>query len=75
MEGLLLLLAGFGLKERSWRVFGLVVLLLALFKAFLVDLRQLSTLYYILSLIALGIVLLFVSYVYTRHKDKLKKLI
>lgn len=74
IEGMLLLLAGFGLKDKEWRIFGLVILLMTLAKAFLVDLRQLSTLYYILSLIVLGIALLFVSYLYTKHKDKIKKL-
>jgi hypothetical protein len=75
LEGLLLFLAGFGLKEKNWRIYGLIVLLLTLLKAFLIDLRQLSTLYYILSLIALGLALLFVSFIYTKYKDKIKKLI
>lgn len=75
IEGMLLFLLGFGIKEKHWRMFGLVILLLALGKAFLIDLRQLSTLYYILCLIGLGMALLFVSYVYTKNKDKIKKLI
>ena len=75
IEGLLLFLFGFALKEKHWRIYGLVILLVTLAKAFLVDLRQLSTLYYILSLIGLGITLLFVSYIYTKHKDKIRKLI
>ena len=70
-----LFLAGFGLKEKPWRIYGLIILLMTLAKIFLVDLRQLSTLYYILSLIVLGVALLFVSYIYTKHKDKIKKLI
>ena len=75
IEGLLLFLVGFGIKERNWRFFGLIILLSTLVKAFLVDLRQLSTIHYILSLIALGLALLFVSYIYTKNKDKIKKLI
>ena len=75
IEGLCLFLVGIGFKEKQWRIYGLLTLLLTLAKAFLVDLRQLSTLYYILSLIALGVALLFVSYIYTKHKDKIKKLI
>jgi len=74
-EGLLLFLCGFGLKERNWRIYGLIILMLTLLKTFLIDLRQLGTLYYILSLIGLGAVLLFVSYIYTKYKDKIKKLI
>ena len=75
IEGMLLFLLGFGIKEKYWRIFGLAILLLTLCKAFLIDLRQLSTLYYILCLIGLGLALLFVSYIYTKHKDKIKKLI
>ena len=75
LEGMLLFLFGFGIKEKYWRMFGLVILLVTLAKAFLIDLRQLSTLYYILCLIGLGLALLFVSYIYTKHKDKIKKLI
>ncbi len=75
IEGLLLFLSGIFVKEKQWRIYGLLVLLCTLAKAFLVDLRQLSTIYYILSLIALGLALLFVSYIYTKHKDKIKKLI
>ncbi len=75
IEGLLLFLPGIFIKEKQWRIYGLLVLLFTLAKAFLVDLRQLSTIHYILSLIALGLALLFVSYIYTKHKDKIKKLI
>lgn len=75
IEGLLLFLLGFRLGERYWRIFGLIVLLLTLGKAFLIDLRQLDTVYYILSLILLGLTLLFVSYIYTKHRDKIKQLI
>lgn len=75
LEGLVLLVLGFWLKDRNWRVLGLFILLLTLGKTFLVDLRKLSTIYYILSLIALGIVLLWVSFIYTKYRDTIKKLI
>lgn len=75
LAGMMLFLAGFGLKEKPWRIYGLIILLMTLAKIFLVDLRQLGTIYYIASLIVLGIALLFVSYIYTKHKDKIKKLI
>ena len=70
MEGILLFLLGFGIKEKRWRMFGLAILLLTPGKAFLIDLRQLSTLYYMLCLIGLGMALLFVSYSYTKNKDE-----
>ncbi|MDD5634416.1 MAG: DUF2339 domain-containing protein [Candidatus Omnitrophica bacterium] len=72
LEGLVLCIAGFLFKERYWRVSGLVVLIAALAKIFLVDLRHLETIYYILSLIGMGIILLFVSYIYTKYKSKIE---
>jgi hypothetical protein len=75
VEGLVLLVLGFWLKERNWRILGLFILLLTLGKTFLIDLRKLSTIYYILSLISLGIVLLLVSFIYTKYRDTIKKLI
>jgi len=75
IEGLLLFLSGFTLKEKNWRLFGLLVLLFTLGKAFMVDLRKLETIYYILSLISLGMVLLFVSYIYNKHKDRIGKIL
>ncbi|MBU1924826.1 MAG: DUF2339 domain-containing protein [Candidatus Omnitrophica bacterium] len=74
-EGLLLFLFGFGFKDKNWRIYGLIILFGTLLKAFLIDLRQLSTLHYILSLIALGAILLFVSFIYTKYKDTIKKFI
>jgi len=75
MEGLVLFLSGFMLKEKSWRLFGQLLLLFVLLKTFLVDMPRLNVLNYILSLIALGFVLLFVSYMYTKYKDKFKNII
>jgi len=75
IQGLLLFLAGFMLKEKNWRLFGLLVLLFTLGKVFMVDLRKLETIYYILSLISLGMVLLFVSYIYNKHKDRIGKIL
>jgi hypothetical protein len=74
VEGLLLFLSGFIIKEKNWRFFGLLVLLATLGKVFLVDLRQLETIYYILSLIILGGLLLFVSYIYSKYKDRIGKI-
>ena len=65
---------GIGIFTLILGLFGLIILLATLVKAFLVDLRQLSTIHYILSLIALGLALLFVSYIYTKNRDKIKKL-
>jgi len=73
--GLGLFLAGFIIKERNWRIYGLWILLFTIVKAFLIDLRQLGTLPYIFSLIMLGVMMLFVSYLYTKYKDKIKNIL
>jgi uncharacterized membrane protein len=50
----------------------LALLLLCILKLFLYDLRTLETLYRILSFITLGLILLGISWVYTRFRDHLK---
>lgn len=72
IEGLLLCVAGFLIREKSWRISGLVVLTATLAKVFLVDLRKLETIYYILSLIGVGAILLFISFIYTKYKSKIE---
>jgi uncharacterized membrane protein len=71
-QGVALLLAGFPLRERVLRLQGLALLLLCILKLFIYDLRNLETLYRILSFITLGLILLGVSWVYTRFRDRLK---
>ena len=72
-EGIILLSAGFLLRERTLRLSGLALLLGCIGKAFLYDLRHLETTYRILSFVGLGAILLLVSGVYTRFKDSLQK--
>ena len=71
-QGMVLLLAGFPLRERALRLQGLALLLLCILKLFIYDLRNPETLYRILSFITLGLILLGVSWVYTRFRDRLK---
>jgi hypothetical protein len=66
LEGLLLLAAGFPLKERVLRYSGLALLLACILKLFVYDLRSLETFYRILSFLALGAILMGVSWVYAR---------
>jgi hypothetical protein len=75
VEGLALLAAGFPLGQRILRLQGLVLLLVCILKLFLFDLRNLETLYRILSFVVLGIILLGVSWIYTRFQDQIKKLL
>jgi hypothetical protein len=75
LEGLVLFILGFVFKDKNWRTLGLVILLGTIGKAFFVDLSKLGTIYYIFSIIILGLALLFVSYIYTKHKDEIRKFI
>jgi len=74
-EALALLGAGFVFRERSLRLEGLTLFLVCVLKLFLYDLRNLETPYRILSFIALGIILLGVSWIYTRFREQLQKLL
>jgi hypothetical protein len=74
-EGLALLGCGFGMRERVLRLQGLAMLLACILKLFLYDLRNLDTFPRILSFIALGAIMLGVSWIYTRFRDQLKSLL
>ena len=56
-------------------VLGLGLLLLCIAKVFFYDLRNLETFYRILSFIGLGLILLAVSWVYTRFQEQVRKLL
>ena len=73
IQGVALLVAGFPLLERTLRLSGLSLLLVCILKLFVYDLRNLGTPYRILSFIALGVILLAVSWVYTRFRDRLRQ--
>jgi len=74
-EGLALLAFGFGFQERVLRLQGLALLLICILKLFLYDLRNLDTLPRILSFVALGVILLGVSWIYTRFRSHMGKLL
>ena len=71
IEGIVLLCAGFPLRDRVLRLSGMALFLSCILKLFLWDLRHLETMPRILSFIALGLILLAVSWIYTRFKDVL----
>lgn len=75
MEGTVLLFAGFALRERALRLSGLALLFLCILKLFLYDLRELEALARILSFVALGLVLLGVSWAYTKYREEIRKLL
>lgn len=75
LEGIALLAAGFIARDRWLRLAGLGLLLLCIGKVFFYDLRNLETFYRILSFIGLGMILLAVSWIYTRFKEQMQKLL
>ncbi len=75
LEGLGLLAAGFALRERPLRLEGLILFFACILKLFLYDLRNLETLYRILSFGALGLIMLSVSWVYTRFREHIRRLL
>jgi uncharacterized membrane protein len=75
MEGVALLAAGFLLRDRVLRLSGLAMLVACTGKLFFWDLRNLDTLPRIMSFIVLGLLLVAVSWVYTRFRDQVKKML
>lgn len=73
LEGLSLLAIGFPLRDRALRLPGLALLLGCVCKLFLYDLRNLESVYRTLSFIALGAILVGVSWIYTRFRDRLRR--
>ncbi len=73
LEGLGLLGAGFPLRDRVMRLSGLALLLFCILKLFVYDLSFLDTLPRILSFIALGLILVGVSWIYTRFRERVQK--
>ena len=72
-EGVILLASGFPLRDRVLRISGLALLLACILKLFVCDLRHLETLPRIFSFIVLGVILLGVSWIYTRFRERVAK--
>lgn len=75
LEGLALLAVGFLARDRILRLQGLALLLVCILKVFFYDLRNLETIYRILSFIVLGVILLAVSWIYTRFREHIQRLL
>jgi hypothetical protein len=73
LEGVALLTAGFWLRDRVQRLSGMALLLFCILKLFLWDLRHLETLPRILSFIVLGLILVGVSWIYTRFRERVER--
>ncbi len=75
LQAVALLSAGFALRERVLRLAGLALLGTCILKVFTHDLRELEALPRILSFIVLGALLLAVSFVYTRFREQLRRIL
>jgi hypothetical protein len=73
VEGVALLVAGFPLNDRAQRLTGMFLFLVCILKLFVYDLRYLETMYRILSFIVLGLMLVGVSWIYTRFRDRIQR--
>jgi hypothetical protein len=73
IQGVTLLASGFPLRDRVLRISGLALLLACILKLFVWDLRHLETLPRIFSFIVLGVILLGVSWIYTRFRERVVK--
>jgi uncharacterized membrane protein len=74
-EGIGLLALGLPLRERVMRLSGLALLFLCILKLFMHDLSELEAIARILSFVGLGVVLLGVSWAYTRYQEQIKRLL
>ncbi len=70
---LVMITAGFLLRDRVYRLLGLAVLGATLGRIFLIDVWQLDTLFRILSFLVLGLVLLALGFIYNRHADRIRR--
>lgn len=73
LEGLGLLAGGFLARERVLRLSGLALLFVCILKLFVYDLSALAPLPRIFSFVVLGLVLLAVSWTYTRYRDQIRR--
>ena len=71
--GFVLLAVGFAIKQRSYRVAGLVALAFSLAHAIFHDMARVETVYRILSFIGLGVILLVLAFLYAKNREKLAK--
>lgn len=71
--GALLLVSGFLLREKPSRYTGLVLMAICLVKLFFYDLQYLEVPFRILSFVILGLILMGISWAYTRFQDKLRE--
>jgi uncharacterized membrane protein len=71
---LVILVFGFLFKDKDLRLQSFGVFGLVIFKVFIIDVSELEIVYRIFSYLILGLILLSISFVYNKNKDKIKDL-
>ncbi len=72
---LIIMISGFMFRKKHLRMQGMLIFSIIIAKVFLYDTRNLETIYRTISYIVLGVILLLVSFIYTKYKDKLKEIL
>ena len=75
VEGVLIMLFALAVKERSFRLAGLALLLLCVGKVVVMDVWGLQPRDRYITFIIVGAALLFVSYLYSRYRDAIRQLL
>ncbi len=70
-----LMMIGLFLGNRQLRLQGIIIFLITILRVFLYDSSSLDTIYRTFSYIVLGSILLSVSFLYTKYKEKLKEIL
>ncbi len=73
VEGVVLMITGFPLRDRTLRYAGIFLLLGCIVKLMLLDLRHMEVPFRIISFCLLGALLIGVSWFYSRYREELKK--
>lgn len=74
-QAMAMIVVGFPLRDRPLRLSGLLLFLVCILKVFLWDLRHLETLPRIMSFLVLGLILVGVSWIYTRFRARVQRLL
>ena len=72
---LALVVLGVAYRKKFLRLQGMLLLSITILKVFIYDTRGLETIYRTVSYMVLGMILLLVSFIYTKYKEKLKEII
>ena len=68
----ILMIIGIISRAKSARLLAIIIFIITVLKVFLYDIRELSEIYRILSFITLGVILLVVSFLFYKYKDRIK---